>query len=105
MFITLFESNAFVMTGGIKLILVVGIIIVALVSVMAVLLSQRAELMAQSQKFCNETREKVAGLAKDRSRPLDERRAEINRLIADTNQKLQKVDYSCEVLIPEVVGP
>lgn len=105
MFITLFESNAFVMTGGIKMILVVGIIIVALVLVMGVLLSQRAELTAQNESICNETREKVAELAKDRSRPLDQRRAEINRLISDTNQKLSKVDYSCEVLIPEVVGP
>ena len=105
MFITPIEDSAFVMTGGIKMILVVGIIVVALVAVMAVLLGQRAELQVQNDRMCNATREKVAELAKDRSRPLDERRAEINRLIADTNQKLQQVDYSCEVLIPEIVGP
>ncbi len=105
MFITPIECNTFVMTGGIKLILVVGIIVVALVSVMGVLLNQRAQLTAQNDSMCNATREKVAELAKDRSRPLDQRRAEINRLIADTNQKLQQVDYSCEVLIPEIVGP
>ncbi|MBI2126942.1 MAG: hypothetical protein HYU02_06495 [Thaumarchaeota archaeon] len=75
------------------------------VAVMAVLLGQRAELQVQNDSMCNATREKVAELAKDRSRPLDQRRAEINRLIADTNQKLQQVDYSCEVLIPEIVGP
>ena len=105
MFITPIECNTIVMTGGIKLILVVGIIVVALVSVVSVLLSQRADLTAQNDSVCNATREKVAELAKDRSRPLDQRRAEINRLIADTNQKLQQHDYSCEVLIPEVVGP
>ena len=105
MFITPIECNTIVMTGGIKLILVVGIIVVALVAVMGVLLGQRAELQVQNDSMCNATREKVAELAKDRSRPLDERRAEINRLIADTNQKLQQVDYSCEVLIPEIVGP
>ena len=105
MFITTSKCNAFAMTGGTKLILFVVIIIVALVSVVSVLLSQRADLTAQNDSVCNATREKVAELAKDRSRPLDERRAEINRLIADTNQKLQQVDYSCEVLIPEIVGP
>lgn len=93
------------MTGGTKIILFVVIIIVALVSVVGVLLSQRAELQVQNDSICNAAREKVAELAKDRSRPLDQRRGEINRLIADTNLRLQKNDYSCEVLIPELLGP
>jgi hypothetical protein len=69
-----------------------------------ILANQRATEWAQYDKLCNDTRVKVVEIARDPSIPIGQKRTMLDTLISETNAKLPRYLYQCDLTVPALVG-